>query len=59
MSKRTKAKGLKQPAWIPVYRHTWNSPAWKVLSVGARALYVELAANFNTKMQNAVYMSAH
>ena len=57
MSKRKEDKG-RQPPWISVFRHTWKSPAWKVLSVGARALYVELAANYNTKMQNAVFMSA-
>ena len=56
VSKRKNDKG-RQPPWISVYRHTWKSPAWRVLSVGARALYVELAANYNTKMQNAVFMS--
>jgi len=57
MSKRKQDKG-RQPAWISVYRHTWKSDAWKVLSVGARGLYVELAANYNTKMQSSVFMSA-
>ena len=57
MSKRKQDKGRQQP-WISVYRHTWKSAAWKVLSVGAKALYVELTANYNTKMQNSVFMSA-
>jgi hypothetical protein len=57
VSKRKEDKG-RQPPWISVYRHTWKSAAWKILSIGARALYVELAANYNTKMQNAVFMSA-
>jgi hypothetical protein len=57
MSKRNQDKG-RLPSWISVFRHSWKSHAWKILSVGARALYVELAANYNTKMQNAVFMSA-
>jgi hypothetical protein len=57
MGKRKEDKG-RQPPWISVYRHTWKSEAWKMLSVGARALYVELAANYNTKSQNSVFMSA-
>jgi Helix-turn-helix domain len=57
VSKKQKDKG-RQPPWISVFRHTWKSAAWKVLSVGARATYVELAANYNTKSQNAVFLSA-
>ena len=58
MSKNRKEDKGRQPPWISVYRQTWKSAAWKVLSVGARALYVELAANYNTKAQNSVFMSA-
>jgi hypothetical protein len=57
MGKRKEDKG-RQPPWISVYRHTWKSAAWKILSVGAKALYVELAANYNIKSQNSVFMSA-
>jgi hypothetical protein len=57
MGKRKEDKG-RQPPWISVFRHTWKSAAWKALSFGARALYVELAANYNTKMMNSVFMSA-
>jgi hypothetical protein len=55
MSNRRKVK--KQPDWISVYRLTFKSAAWQALSVGARAVYVELAANYNTRMENAVYLS--
>src|SRR4029079_5546926 len=51
-------KGKKQPDWISVYRLTFKSAAWEALSVGARAVYVEFAANYNTRMENAVYLSA-
>jgi hypothetical protein len=34
-----------------------KSAAWQALSVGARATYIELCANYNTNMQNAVYLS--
>jgi hypothetical protein len=56
MSNRRKIH--KQPAAVWLYRHTIKSAAWQALSVGARATYIELAANYNTKMQNAVYLSA-
>jgi hypothetical protein len=56
MSNRRKVH--KQPSAVWLYRHTIKSAAWQALSVGARAIYVELAANYNTKMQNAVYLSA-
>jgi hypothetical protein len=56
VSNRRKVK--KQPDWIAVYRMTFKSAAWQVLSVGARAVFVELAANYNTRMENAVYLSA-
>jgi hypothetical protein len=58
MGNKRKRDKVHQPPWISVYRHTWNSPAWKHLSVGARATYVELAANYNTKRKNAVYIAA-
>jgi hypothetical protein len=35
-----------------------NTPAWLALSVGARALFLELKSNYNTKAQNAVFLSA-
>jgi hypothetical protein len=54
MSRKNKNK---QPAAVWLYRHTIKSPAWQALSVGARATYIELAANYNTNMKNAVYLS--
>jgi hypothetical protein len=57
MSRKSK-RVYKHPDYVAIYRHTFKSPAWKALSVGARATYLELAANYNTKMMNAVYLSA-
>jgi hypothetical protein len=56
MSKRN--KGRKQPPFVALYRHTMKSAAWQAMSVGGRATFVELATNYNTNMQNAVYLSA-
>jgi hypothetical protein len=54
MSRKNKQK---QPNFVALYRHTIKSPAWRAMSVGARAAYVLLASNYNTRMQNAVYLS--
>jgi hypothetical protein len=54
MSNRRKT--YKHPDYIAIYRHTFKSPAWQALSVGARAAYLELASNYNTKRMNAVYL---
>jgi hypothetical protein len=54
VSRRNKNK---QPPAVWLYRHTMKSDAWQALSVGARATYIELCANYNTNMQNAVYLS--
>jgi hypothetical protein len=56
MSNRRKIR--KQPPAVWLYRHTIKSAAWKASSVGARATYFVLASNYNTNMQNAVYLSA-
>jgi hypothetical protein len=56
MSNRRKT--YKHPDYIAIYRHTFKSPAWQALSVGARAAYLELASNYNTKRMNAVYLAA-
>lgn len=55
MSNRRKIR--KQPPAVWLYRHTIKSAAWKASSVGARATYFVLASNYNTNMQNAVYLS--
>ncbi len=48
----------KLPPFIALFRHTVKSTAWKALSVGARATFFALKANYNTKAQNAVYLAA-
>ena len=57
MGNRHKDKG-KLPPFVPLFRHTIKSPAWKVTSVGARATFFELKTNYNTKAQNAVYLAS-
>ena len=54
---RKKDKG-RLPDFIPLIKSTWNSPAWRAMSHGARSLYVSLKARYNTRLQNGVYMSA-
>src|SRR5262249_55776553 len=56
MANRHRDKG-KLPPFVALFRHTIKSPAWKVTSVGARATFFELKANYNTKAQNAVFLS--
>jgi hypothetical protein len=56
MSNRHRDKG-KLPPFIALFRQTIKSPAWKAASVGARATFFELKANYNTKAQNAVFLS--
>jgi len=45
------------PPFVPMVKATMNSPAWRALSHGARSLYIALRARYNTKLQNAVYLS--
>ena len=44
--------------FIAIFRHTTKTPAWKASSVGARATFLALKSNYNTKAQNAVFLSA-
>ena len=53
-----KSKSRKRPPYVALYRRTVKSAAWKALTVGARATFFALASNYNTNMQNAVYLSA-
>jgi hypothetical protein len=55
MSQRHQDKG-KLPPFVALFRHTVKSPAWKAASVG-RATFFELKGNYNTKAQNAVFLS--
>jgi hypothetical protein len=44
--------------FVAVYRLAMNTEAYRALSVGARATYLELRKNYNTKAQNPVFLSA-
>jgi hypothetical protein len=47
----------KLPPFVPVFKDTVKTAAWKALSHGARSLYVTLKGRYNNKLQNAVYVS--
>ena len=53
---RRKNKGRLSP-FVAVTKSTINTPAWKVLSHGARSLYVAIKGRYNTNLQNGVYLS--
>jgi hypothetical protein len=53
-----KRKGEKLPPFTAIFRHTTKSAAWTALSVSARATFFEMQSNYNTKAQNAVFLSA-
>ena len=53
-----KRKGEKLPPFTALFRHTTKSAAWTAMSVGARAAFFEMQSNYNTKAQNAVFLSA-
>ena len=55
MSRRPKGR---LPPFVALFRHTVKSPAWKALSVGARATFIALKTNYNSNAQNAVFLSA-
>jgi hypothetical protein len=55
MSRRHRGK---LAPFIALFRHTVKSPAWKALSVGARATFFVLKSNYNTNAQNAVFLSS-
>jgi transposase-like protein len=44
--------------FVAIFRHTIKTPAWRALSVGARATFFALKTNYNTNAQNAVFLSA-
>jgi hypothetical protein len=57
MSRRNRDKGRLAP-FVPIFRHTMKTPAWRALSVGARTTFLTLKANYNSNAQNAVFLSA-
>jgi hypothetical protein len=56
MSNRNRTKG-KLPPFVPLIKETMKTPAWIALSIGAKALYPYLRWNYNTKLQNHVWLS--
>ena len=56
MSRRNKAKG-RLPPFVPMLKDTMKTEAWKTLSHGARSLYAALKGRYNSRLQNAVYLS--
>ena len=55
MSKKRKAGHL--PPFIPIFKDTIKTEAWKALSHGARSLYAVLKGRYNNKLQNSVFVS--
>jgi hypothetical protein len=54
---RYKAKGRINGPFVPLLKDTMKTEAWKALSHGARSLYAALKWRYNSKAQNAVYLS--
>jgi len=48
---KNKDKG-RLPPFIPILKETWESPAWKALSFGARLLYIALKGLYNNQFHN-------
>jgi DNA-binding transcriptional MocR family regulator len=40
------------PAFVPLFKDTLASPAWRAMSHGARSLYVSLKARYNSGQHN-------
>jgi hypothetical protein len=55
MSKRNSGK---LAPFVPIFRHTMKTAAWGALSVGAKATFLTLKANYNSNAQNAVFLSS-
>jgi hypothetical protein len=54
---RKKGHKLSGP-FAPLQTHTTKSPAWKMLSVGARALFGELQGRYYTNIEGYVFISS-
>jgi hypothetical protein len=48
---KNKDKG-RLPPFVPLFRETLDSPAWKALSFGARLLYIALKSMYNGQFHN-------
>ena len=57
MRRRNKDKG-RLASFVPLFRHTIKTAAWRALSAGARATFIALKTNYNTYAQNAVFLSS-
>ena len=57
MSRKHQGNG-KLPDFVPLFKSTMKTPAWRAMSHGARSLYVALKSRHNTRLENAVYLSA-
>jgi hypothetical protein len=53
---RRRDKG-RMPDFVALYKATMKTLAWKVMSHGAKSLYVALKSRHNTNLQNAVFVS--
>jgi hypothetical protein len=53
-----KQGGGKLPDFVPLFKSTMKTPAWRAMSHGAKSLYVALKCRYHTRLQNAVYLSA-
>jgi hypothetical protein len=49
---RRRSPGERLPPFIAVLKDTWNAPAWRAMSCGARLLYIALKARYNVKQHN-------
>jgi hypothetical protein len=55
---RSQKNGVRLQDFVALFKSTMKTPAWRAMSHGARSLYVALKSRHNTKLQNAVYLSA-
>jgi hypothetical protein len=55
---RKRDKGRISGPFVPMLKATMKEPAWIALSHGARSLYVALKGHYNSRLGNAVYLSA-
>ena len=51
MSSRAKEKGRLAP-FVPYLKETMQHPTWRVMSLGARMLYLHIKARYNQNSQN-------
>jgi hypothetical protein len=57
MSKKFRDKG-RLPPFIPLFKDTLKTPAWRALSHGARSLYVHLKMRYREGNNGFIYLSS-